>query len=70
MTFEEQVAELARLEAVAKSLGLSDAIFDRILLEVSVDTQRSSAARTPAQTLNEIRRRIYAPLTRSRGTGT
>jgi hypothetical protein len=48
MTFEEQVAELARPEAVAKSLGLSDTIFDRILLEVSVDTQRSSAARTPA----------------------
>ena len=31
MTFGEQVAELARLEAIAKSLGLSDAIFDRIL---------------------------------------
>jgi hypothetical protein len=69
VTFEEQVAELARLEAVAKSLGLSDAIFDRILLEVSVDAQRSSAARTPAQTLNEIRRRIYAPLTREPGAG-
>jgi hypothetical protein len=64
------VAELARLEAVAKSLGLSDAIFDLIFSEVSVDARRSSAARTPAQTLNEILLRIYAPLTRSRGTGT
>ena len=69
MTFEEQVAELARLEAVAKSLGLSDAIFDRILREVSVDAQRSSVARMPEQTFDEIRRRIYAPLTRESGAG-
>jgi hypothetical protein len=69
VTFEEQVAELARLEAVAKSLGLSDAIFDRILLEVSVDAQRLSVAGTPEQTFEKIRRRIYAPLTREPGTG-
>ena len=64
MTFEEQVAELARLEAVAKSLGLSDAIFDRILMDVAGDVQKLSVPRTPEQTLDEIRRRIYAPLTR------
>jgi hypothetical protein len=63
MTFEEQVAELARLEAVAESLGLSDSTFERILLDVSGDVQRSSIKRTPGHTLDEIRRRIYAPLT-------
>ena len=67
MTSEEQAVELARLEAVAKSLGLSNAIFQRILLDVTGDAQRSSLRRTQAHTLDEIRRRIYAPLTRKSG---
>jgi hypothetical protein len=37
VTFEEQAAELARFKGAAKSLGLSDAIFDRIMLEIIVD---------------------------------
>ena len=66
MTFEEQAAELARLEALARSLGMSDAAFERIALEVMQNAHRSSVKRTPEQTLDEIRRRIQPP--RTKGT--
>jgi hypothetical protein len=64
VTFEEQSAEPAWLEAVVRSLGLSDAIFKPILLDVTGDAQRASIERNPAQTLDEIRRQIYAPRTK------
>ena len=67
MTFEEQAAELARLEALAKSLGMSFAAFERIALEVAQDAHRSSIVRTSEQTLAEIRRRIEPPRTRKPG---
>lgn len=67
MTFEEQAAELARFKGVAKSLGLSDAIFDRIMLEIIVNAQKTSVVHTPTQMHNEIGCRIYAPLTRKPG---
>jgi transcriptional regulator GlxA family with amidase domain len=69
MTFEEQAAELARLKAIAKSLGMSEAVFDRIFLEATFNAKRSGIKRTPAQTIDEIRLRIYAPLTREPGAG-
>ena len=68
MTFEEQAAELARLEALAKSLGMSFATFERIALEVAQDAYRSSIVRTSEQTLNEIKRRIEPPRMRTSGT--
>ena len=67
MTFEEQAAELARLEALAKSLGMSFGTFERIALEVAQDAHRSSVVRTSEQTLAEIRRRIEPPRTRKPG---
>ena len=67
MTFEEQAAEFARLEALAKSLGMSVDTFERIAMEVTQDAHRSSVERTPAQTLAEIQRRIEPPRTRRSG---
>jgi hypothetical protein len=64
VTFQEHAAELARLEALAKSLGMSFATFERIALEVAQDAHRSSVVRTSEQTLAEIRRRIEPPRTK------
>ena len=58
MTFEEQAAELHRLEAVALSLGLSDTQFERILLEVTVAADAAGAS--PAEQLDAIRARVLA----------
>ena len=65
MTFEEQAAELARLEALAKSVGMSAAAFDRIAVEVTQDAHRSSVEHPPAQILAEIRRQIMPPRTKN-----
>lgn len=56
MTFEEQGAELRRLEAAALSLGLSDAEFVRIAQEV---TANGGEWALPSALLAEIRRRIH-----------
>jgi hypothetical protein len=67
VTFEEGVAELGRLEALARNLSMSDATFERIALEVTQDAHRYSVERIPAQTLAEIRHRIEPPRTRMPG---
>jgi hypothetical protein len=41
--------------------------FDRIAMEVMRDLHRSSVERSPAQVLDEIRRRIEPPGTRKPG---
>lgn len=56
MTFEEQAAELHRLEAVALSLALSQGRFERILQEVTAAAHLDGT--TPADQLAEIRRQI------------
>lgn len=53
MKFEEQAAELHRLEAVALSLGLSETAFEIIAKDVASQTDR-----TPEEMLEEIRRRV------------
>ncbi|POR40402.1 hypothetical protein [Methylobacterium sp. V23] len=58
MTFEEQAAELHRLEAVALSLGLSDTQYERILLDVTATL--GAAGASPAEQLATIRVRILA----------
>lgn len=61
MTFQEQSAELNRIEAVAKRLGLSEAAFERIAVDVTGEAHRAKPRWTAAQSLAEIRRRIYEP---------
>lgn len=56
MTFQEQAAELHRLEAVALSLGLSDAQFERILLDITATV--GAAGASPAEQLAAIRARV------------
>lgn len=56
MSFEEQAAELHRLEAVALSLGLSEAKFERILQDVTAAAHVDGT--TPADQLAKIRRHI------------
>ena len=58
MTFEEQAAELHRLEAVALSLGLSDTQFECILLDVTARV--GAAGDSPAEQLAAIRARVLA----------
>jgi hypothetical protein len=58
VTFEEQAAELHRLEAVALSLGLSDTQYERILLDVTATL--GAAGASPAEQLATIRVRILA----------
>jgi hypothetical protein len=67
MTDEEQAAELALIEALARSRRMSDATFRRVALEVMQDAHRSSLDWPPAQILAEIRRRIEPPGTRKPG---
>lgn len=55
LTFEQQAAELHRLEAVALSLGLSEEAFEIIAKDVASQTDR-----TPEEMLEEIRRRVMA----------
>ena len=57
MTFSEEAAELHRLEAVALSLGLTERIFEDILLEVIAAAHASS--RLPTDQLAEIRLRLH-----------
>ena len=57
MTFSEEAAELHRLEAVAVSLGLGEAAFERILREVT--TWAHAVGTAPADTLAAIRGRIH-----------
>lgn len=59
MTFEEQAAELHRLEAVARSLGLSDELFEAILGAVT-RAALSDPHATPEGQLAEIGERIQA----------
>lgn len=67
MTFEEQAAELAQLEALAKRLGMSSAAFEQIVIDVTEEAQNSTVQRSAAKTLSEIRRRIEPPGTRKPG---
>ena len=67
MTFEEKTTELAKLETIAKGLGISAEAFERIAYEAIYEAQGSSVPRTIAQTLAEIRRRIEPPGTRKPG---
>jgi hypothetical protein len=65
MTFEEEAAELHRLEAVAKSLGMTERAFELIALDVN---RRGKAEGTPfEEQLAEIRRRITARGRRTHG---
>lgn len=57
MSFAEQAAELHQLEAVARSLGLSEAAFERIALDVTAEAWIAGNY-PPEQQLAEIRRRI------------
>ena len=57
MTFSEEAAELHRIEAVAMSLGLTEAAFERILREVTA--QAHAAGTEPASTLAAIRERVH-----------
>lgn len=57
MKFEDQCAELHQLEAVALSLGLSKAAYERIALDVSVEARQRGW--WPLASLAEIRRRIH-----------
>jgi hypothetical protein len=62
MTFEEQAAELHQLEATARSLGLSERAYERIILEVNA---RGNAAGVSFEDqLAEIRRRVMAAVQR------
>lgn len=61
MHYAERSAELDRLEALAKSLGLSDAVYERILLDVV----GLNVEQDPTHTFNEIQNRIYAASTSS-----
>lgn len=67
MTFEEQAAELLKLEALAKRLEMSTTTFERILTDVTEEAQNSTVQRSAVQTLAEIRRRIEPPGTRKPG---
>jgi AraC-like DNA-binding protein len=67
LTFEEQAAELAKLETLAQDRGMSEDTFNRIAMEVMQDAHRSSLERSPAQVLGEIRRRIEPPGMRKPG---
>lgn len=58
MTFEEQAAELHRLESVAKSLGMSERAFELIALDVN--RRGSLEGASFEDQLAEIRRRIMA----------
>jgi len=58
VTFQEQAAERHCLEAVALSLGLSDAEFERILQEVTAAAGIVGAS--PAEQLATIRERVLA----------
>lgn len=67
MTFEDQGAELARLEALAQRFGMSATAFEQIAIDVTHEAQNSTVQRSAAQTLAEIRRRIEPPGTRKPG---
>jgi hypothetical protein len=56
MKFEEEAAELHRLEAVALSRGLTHSQFQRIALEVNAEGLAKGLS--PEEQLAEIRRRI------------
>jgi hypothetical protein len=58
MTFEEQAAELHRLESVAKSLGMSERAFEILALEVN--KRGSAEGMSFEDKLAEIRRRVMA----------
>ena len=60
MTFEQQAAELHRLEGIAKSLGLSEAAFERIAKEVSGRDDM-----TPEEKLAEIRKKVMVKAART-----
>ena len=62
MTFEEQAAELHRLESVAKSLGMSEEAYERIILDVN-KRGTANGVRFEDQ-LAEIRRRVMAKVGR------
>jgi hypothetical protein len=65
MTFEEQAAELHRLESVAKSLGMSERTFEKIALEVN---RRGSAEGVSFEDqLAAIRSRVMARQTKKPG---
>jgi hypothetical protein len=67
MTFEEQAAELAQLEALAKRLGMSSTAFEQFVIDVTEEAQNSTVQGSAAKTLSEIRRRIEPPGTRKPG---
>ena len=58
MTFEEQAAELHRLESVAKSLSMSEHAFELIALDVN--RRGSAEGMSFEDQLAEIRRRVMA----------
>jgi hypothetical protein len=57
MTFSEEAAELHRLEAVALSLGLTERVFEDILIEVIAAAH--AIGMMPADQLAEIRQRLH-----------
>lgn len=57
MNFETSAAELHRLEAVALSLGLTEAAYELIAMDVSAEARQGGWQ--PAACLAEVRRRIH-----------
>ncbi|WP_264050411.1 hypothetical protein [Methylobacterium flocculans] len=61
MTFKEQAAELTRLEAAAKRRGISERVFERILVDVAIQIEGAAIPSSPEKMLAEIKRRVEPP---------